>query len=113
MTDYFDVARKATKADNILFLCVGNSNYIEIGCFTKALVEGIYATKYGMPKEEDEVIFLPWNEISLGQDIEKRFRLVDQWGDHEFNFYYLKDYGITWAFTENELRGANDTTNGD
>ena len=108
--DYFEVARKATNFDILSSLCQGNTNFIEIGCFAKALTQGIFATMYGLPKDEDKIIFLDYCGISVGRDQDGCNRIVNQWGDHEYSFYYLKNYGKTWAFTEEELRGTNDTT---
>ena len=99
-----ECAIKAFAFDKIKNLCENNFDIREIGLLTKAMAEGFYGTMYGMPKEKDKVIKIGWKHLGLGTD-EKGAFIVYHWGyPYDTSIYYAKDYGKTWAFTENELK---------
>ena len=74
----------------------------------------IYGYMYGSPtivvygpngriEEPDKVIQIEKQDITLGKD---KDCLIFIWGwpGPDANIYKFKDYGITWAFTEEELK---------
>jgi hypothetical protein len=53
-------------------------------------------------KKLDKVIKISKEELELSVD-EDCFIFRWGWPGPDINFYYFKDYGETWAFTEGEL----------
>lgn len=82
----------------------------------------IYGTMYGERIDEPRYIYYTWNDGREERDVkilnigihsdnptlvckEGNYYLVWIWGGPgpDANIYYFSDYGITWAFTEEEL----------
>jgi len=75
-------------------------------------VNGIYGYMHGHPfinvngdKKRDEIIFIRDNSLRMSS-----IGLVYVWGfpGPDCNMYYYKDYGITWAFSKDEIKNVDE-----
>ena len=64
-----------------------------------------YGTMYGGPygeSEWDKILEINKKDIEFCQN-EDAFYYIWGWPGPDVNFYYFKDYGLTWAFNKNDF----------
>jgi len=59
----------------------------------------IYGTMYGMDHHKDEIMGIPKRDLFVAQ--QSQDSLIYIWGmpGPDYNRYFFKDYGKTWAFS--------------
>lgn len=64
-----------------------------------------YGTMYGGPygeSELDKILEINKKDIKFCQN-KDAFYYIWGWPGPDVNFYYFKDYGLTWAFNKNDF----------
>lgn len=67
-------------------------------------INGIYGYMYGNPKCDKRVLFIKKNDLELSR-YNDAFLYIWGFPEPDANIYLFKDYGITWAFNIDDIKG--------
>lgn len=74
---------------------------------TECIYGRMYGHEYRNENERDKIIRIEKNEIEKFDAYKEGIVYVWGWPGPDYNVYWFRDYGKTWAFDRDELEGED------